>query len=144
MVDDRSDIAARLAPYLDKGDETPLYRQMVDRLWLDVVTGTIDVGERLPTVRQLAVDLGVHPGSVERAYRELERLGVFVVRPGGTFVALGSQDTPTIERQTQLERLCRDLLTQARAFGFTVPELVDTLRDLATEPHTRREEASDD
>lgn len=144
MADDRSDIAARLAPYLDKGDETPLYRQMVDRLWLDVVTGTIDVGERMPTVRQLAVDLGVHPGSVERAYRELERLGVFVVRPGGTFVALGSQDAPTLERQTQLERLCRDLLTQARAFGFTVPELVDTLRDLATESHMRREEASDD
>lgn len=144
MADDRSDIAARLAPYLDKGDETPLYRQMVDRLWLDVVTGTIDVGERMPTVRQLAVDLGVHPGSVERAYRELERLGVFVVRPGGTFVALGSQDAPTLERQTQLERLCRDLLTQARAFGFTVPELVDTLRDLATESNMRREEASDD
>lgn len=144
MVDDRSSIAARLAPYLDKGDEAPLFRQIVDRLWLDVITGTIDVGERLPTVRQLAVDLGVHPGSVERAYRELERLGVFVVRPGGTFVALGSADTPAIERQTQLERLCRDLLTQARAFGFSVPELVDALRDLATEPHTRGEEASDD
>lgn len=143
-MDDRSDIAARLAPYLDKGDETPLYRQMVDRLWLDVITGTIDVGERLPTVRQLAVDLGVHPGSVERAYRELGRLGVFVVRPGGTYVALGSPDTPALERQTQLERLCRDLLTQARTFGFTVPELIDALREVAAEPHPRGEEARDE
>jgi len=140
MADNRSGIAARLAPYLDKGDEAPLYRQMVDRLWLDVITGTLDIGERLATVRQLAVDLGVHPGSVERAYRELELLGVFVVRPGGTYVALGSPDTSSLERRTQLERLCRDLLTQARAFGFTVPELVDALRDLAAEPHHRIEE----
>jgi DNA-binding transcriptional regulator YhcF (GntR family) len=144
MADDRSEIAKRLAPYLDKGSDTPLYRQMVDRLWLDVITGSLDVGERLPTIRQLAVDLGVHPGSVERAYRELQMLGVFVVRPGGTFVALGSPDTPGIERTTQLERLCRDLLTQARAFGFSVPELVETLRDQAADSHTWSEEGHDE
>ena len=112
MLEERSGLAQRLAPYLD-------------------------TGERLPTVRQLAVDLGVHPTSVARAYQELELLGVLVVRPGGTFVALSSPDTSTLEREAQLERLCRDFLSQADAFGFTSHELIDTLRDLSADAPDR-------
>ncbi len=137
MVEERSGLAQRLALYLDPGAADPLYRQIVDRLWLEVVTGTLDTGERLPTVRQLAVDLGVHPTSVARAYRELELLGVLAARPGGTFIALSSPDTSALERQAQLERLCRDLLSQADAFGFTADELIDTLRDLSADAPDR-------
>ncbi len=137
MVEERSGIAQRLALYLDPGSADPLYRQIVDRLWLEVVTGTLDTGERLPTVRQLAVDLGAHPTTVDRAYRELELLGVLTVRPGGTFVALSSPDTSTLERQAQLERLCRDFLSQADAFGFAAHELIDTLRDLSADAQDR-------
>lgn len=137
MVEERSGLAQRLALYLEPGGPDPLYRQIVNRLWLEVVTGTLDTGERLPTVRQLAVDLGVHPASVSRAYKELEHLGVLTVRPGGTFVALSSPDASTLERQAQLERLCRDLLSQADAFGFAPHELIDTLRELSADAPDR-------
>ncbi|NIQ55192.1 MAG: GntR family transcriptional regulator, partial [Gammaproteobacteria bacterium] len=71
----------------------PLFRQLVDRLWLEIITGTLEAGERLPTVRQLAIDLGIHPNTVGRAYTELELLGVLVKRPGhGTYVCLGPAD----------------------------------------------------
>jgi DNA-binding transcriptional regulator YhcF (GntR family) len=83
------------------------------------------------------VDLGAHPTTVDRAYRELELLGVLTVRPGGTFVALSSPDTSTLERQAQLERLCRDFLSQADAFGFAAHELIDTLRDLSADAQDR-------
>ena len=143
MAEERSGLAQRLALYLEPGAPDPLYRQIVNRLWLEVVTGTLDTGERLPTVRQLAVDLGVHPSVVERAYRELDHLGVLAVRPGGKYIALSSPDTSTLERQTQLERLCRDLLSQADAFGFTAHELIDTLRDLSADAPDRNTRGTD-
>jgi GntR family transcriptional regulator len=124
----RPGLAERLLPFLDVGDAEPLHRQIVDRVWLEVVTGTLETGERLPTVRQLAVDLNVHPNTVQHAYEELELLGVVVTRPGeGKFVALSSPDRPALERRAQLERLCRDVLTQGRALGFTVDDLIDML-----------------
>lgn len=136
-MEERSGLAQRLALYLEPGAADPLYRQIVNRVWLEVVTGTLDTGERLPTVRQLAVDLGVHPTIVTRAYRELELLGILIVRPGGTFIALSSPDSTALERQAQLERLCRDLLSQAHTLGFTAHELIDTLRDLSVDAPDR-------
>ena len=143
MADERAGLAERLALYLDKGSEEPLYRQIADRFWLEVVSGTLETGERLPTVRQLAIDLGVHPGTVSRAYEELESLGILVKRPGGTFIALSSPDTSVLERRAQLERLCRDLIDRADTFGFSVTELIDTLTDLRSEGWNRGERGTE-
>jgi GntR family transcriptional regulator len=136
MQEERAGLAERLALYLDKGSGEPLFRQIADRVWLEVVSGTLETGERLPTVRQFAIDLGVPPGTVERAYEELERLGLLVRRPGGTFITLSSPDTPELERRAQLERLCRELLERAETLGFSPTELMDTLTDLRSEGWT--------
>ena len=143
MVDERAGLAERLALYLDKGSGDPLYRQIADRVWEEVVSGALETGERLPTVRQLAMDLGVHPGTVTRAYEELESLGILVKRPGGTFIALSSRDTSVLERRAQLERLCRDLAERAGTFGFSVTELIDTLTDLRSEEWHRGERGTE-
>jgi GntR family transcriptional regulator len=125
---ERVDIAQRLAVYLDPGGDVPLYRQIVDRVWLEVVTGTLETGERLPTVRQLAIDLAVHPNTVARAYRELEALGVLMTRPGeGSYVGLAPPDKTELERRAQLERLCRDVVGQCRALGLALDDVIDTL-----------------
>jgi GntR family transcriptional regulator len=124
-------VVQRLAIYLDPSSDEPMYRQIVDRLWLEIITGTVETGERLPTVRQMAIELGVRPATVTRAYKELELLGVLITRPGhGSFVGLSSPDATALERQAQLERLCRDLETQGEALGFTLTELIDALREL--------------
>jgi len=127
---DQSSIAQRLAVYLDPSGEAPMYRQIVDRLWLEIVTGTVETGERLPTVRQMSIELNLPPATVTRAYRELEMLGVLVTRPGhGTFVGLSSPDASALERQAQLDRLCRDLRTQGEALGFSLTDLIDALTE---------------
>lgn len=128
---ERADLAERLAAYLDLGSDVPVFRQIVDRVWLDVITGTLETGERLPTVRQLAIDLGVHPNTVSRAYEELRLLGVLITRPGqGTYVGLTRPDKPALERKAQLERLCRDLAAQSRALEIPLDEVIDTLVDM--------------
>ncbi|MGD2136325.1 MAG: GntR family transcriptional regulator [Gemmatimonadales bacterium] len=126
----RPALAERIALYVDRTSEEPVYRQIVDRVWLEVVTGTLETGARLPTVRQLAVELGVRPDTIERAYRELEELGVLVTRPGGgSFIGLRSPDASAVERRRQLERLCSDVVEQSRALGVPLDEVIDALAE---------------
>ena len=123
--------APQLAISLDPGSDLPLYRQIVDHVWVKVAEGVLDPGEKLPTVRQWAVDLGVHPNTVARAYKELELLGVVVRRAGeGTFVGLKQADRHEIERHAELERLCLKVLSRAKALGFTADELLESLAEL--------------
>jgi GntR family transcriptional regulator len=128
---ERSDIAKRIAAFLDSGRQQPLPRQIVDCVWLEVVDGTLQVGDRMPTVRQLSIELGLTPRAVERAYQQLEKLGVLASRPGeGTFVSLNAPDGEIRERWVKLEELCREAAAGAGALGFTIDDLLDALVDL--------------
>lgn len=128
---ENAELGRRLAVYLDPAGDEPLYRQIANRIWLDVVTGTLETGARLPTVRQLAIDLSAHPNVVARAYQELELLGVLKRKPGqGTFVSLTAPARSEVERRSQLERLCRDLISQAEALGLTLDNVMEALADL--------------
>ena len=107
-------------------------------MWLEVVTGTLETGERLPTVRQLAIDLAVHPNTVQYAYDELETLGVLVTRQGeGTYIGLAPPDQDTLERRAQIERLCGDVAAQCRALGLSLDDIIDTLSALQTSERER-------
>jgi DNA-binding transcriptional regulator YhcF (GntR family) len=95
----------------------------------------------LPTVRQLAIDLGVHPGVVERAYDELERMGVVTTRPGGVYTAVTIPEDQGRDRLVRLERLCREFVARADALGFPLDDVMDMLAELrATRRDTDDEE----
>ena len=57
---------------LDPGSGVPVYRQIIDQVLAAIATGGLSGGDRLPTVRQVAVELAINPNTVMRAYRELE------------------------------------------------------------------------
>ncbi len=72
---------------LDVKSGVPFYRQVIDQVRSAMATGQLEPGDRLPTVRQLAVDLSVNPNTVSRAYTELELTGLVETQMGsGTFV----------------------------------------------------------
>lgn len=129
-----------LALHLDRGSDVALFRQIADQVWEQVVDGTLRTGQRLPTVRQLAIDLGVHPNTVGQAYRELELLGVVTARSGeGTFVGLKPPDGAELERRRRLEAIGREAVAQAREAGFSVDELLDAVAELrSSEGNTGR------
>ncbi len=128
---DHSDIATRLAAHLDPGRPQSLSRQIVDCVWLEVIEGALETGERMPTVRQLAIQLGLTPRAVTHAYEHLEQLGVLATRPGeGTFVSLTAPDGEKRERWVKLERLSRETASQAEVLGFSIDDVVDALIDL--------------
>jgi GntR family transcriptional regulator len=94
------------------------------------VLGTLNPGDPLPSVRQLAAELGVNPNTVQQAYRELEREGLVRVRRGqGTFVADVAVDGA--EREALLEEVARRSLLDAQRHGAAPGELIDAIRKVA-------------
>ena len=74
--------------HLDPHSGVATYLQIVQQTKDALRLGTIDVGDQLPTVREVVADLAINPNTVAKAYRELEREGLVVARQGrGTFVA---------------------------------------------------------
>jgi DNA-binding transcriptional regulator YhcF (GntR family) len=69
------------------GGEAPIYAQLVGQIKLGIVTGAYPPGERLPSVRDLAMEAGVNPNTMQRALTELERDGlVYSQRTAGRYV----------------------------------------------------------
>ena len=101
--------------YLSGTSATPLYRQIVEQVKQLVATNTLQPGEHLPTVRQLARHLQINPGTVSRAYSELERQGVVMSRRGGgTIVTADTQDPRLIAlRQRQLSNMLSNSILDA-------------------------------
>lgn len=116
-----------------------MYRQIIDQVRGGVASGSLSVGDQLPTVRQLAVDLSINPNTVVRAYRELELGGVLETHQGtGTFISAQKIRGGHEERTRQLEQIVADCVARAGAIGFTVEDLLQQLRGLVLEPSRRR------
>jgi GntR family transcriptional regulator len=74
--------------HLDPGSGVATYLQIIQQVREALRLGTIEVGDQLPTVREVVADLAINPNTVAKAYRELERDGLVVARQGrGTFVS---------------------------------------------------------
>ena len=120
---------------VDSADPTPLYAQLDRSIRAAIAAGRLNVGDRLPTVRQLAVDLRINANTVAKVYAELERAGVLATQRGiGTFV----RDTPTHaplttrrDRERELRPLVDRLLADASASGITLTEIVQYIDSLA-------------
>jgi GntR family transcriptional regulator len=132
MESDKSlDVAVEIKVPLDHGSHQALYQQIADRIWHDVVEGTLAPGQRLPTVRQLAVNLGVHLDTVSRAYQQLERLGVVRRQPGaGTVVGLNASRQSELEQQKRLDEICRTALQDAELIGASIDDVMGLLSEI--------------
>ncbi|MGW2044252.1 GntR family transcriptional regulator [Streptomyces sp. NPDC001858] len=113
---------------VDTTSQVPPYEQIRVQLASLIVTGRLVEGERLPTVRQLAADLGLAPGTVARAYRELEAAELIRTRRGaGTRVAALPAE-PQHPDAGRLTTLARDFTSAARALGADTETILDAVR----------------
>jgi GntR family transcriptional regulator len=114
---------------IDLDSTTPVNRQIVEQLRLQLVAGGIRPGDALPSVRRLAIDLGVHFNTIADAYRTLAEEGWLDVSQGRA-VRVRERATPPASSETRqmfLRRL-RQLVAEARASGVPTARLA---RDLA-------------
>jgi GntR family transcriptional regulator len=114
--------------HLESG--VPVYRQIIDQVHAARASGAISPGARLPTVRQMAVDLSVNPNTVVRAYRELELTGVITTHQGtGTFLTEVKIERSDAERERKLDQLVGEFVARAGREGFTVKDLRNRLKE---------------
>jgi GntR family transcriptional regulator len=114
--------------HLESG--VPVYRQIIDQVHAARASGAISPGARLPTVRQMAVDLSVNPNTVVRAYRELELTGVITTHQGtGTFLTEVKIERSEAERERKLDQLVGEFVARAGREGFTVKDLRNRLKE---------------
>src|SRR2546427_3102975 len=116
--------------HIDYKHPTPLYHQLERSIKFAIATGKLRIGEQLPTVRQLAVDLKINANTVARVYAELERLGVVETRRGvGTFVsARHFKASSRQDHHKHLRALADRFIAEAEAHGFSADDLIDHLQ----------------
>jgi DNA-binding transcriptional regulator YhcF (GntR family) len=119
---------------IDLDSPVPAYRQIASAMRALLVAGTFPVGHTLPTVRQLAVDLGVHHNTVAEAYRLLADEGWLALRRRhGAIVLDRSRPEAPPEARSSLLRQLRELTAQAHAQGLTATAIADTMRAVAAQ-----------
>ena len=119
----------RLVIRLDGQPGVPRFEQLRAQLSVMVAVGRLESGARLPTVRQLAAQIGLAPGTVARPYRELERDGVVVTRGrAGTFVAdEPPHSEPLRERRERLHAAAERYVFDVRQLGIAADDIVEAV-----------------
>lgn len=108
--------------------DLPIYAQLIFQIKLAIVSGEYLPGERLASVRELAMDAGVNPNTMKRALQELEREGmVYTQRTSGRFV---TEDTKVIEsaKKHLAEDRIKDFLEQMGRLGYPKEEILSLLK----------------
>ena len=103
-------------------DDRPIYAQLADEIRLRIVSGTYPLGERLPSVRELAAEAAVNPNTMQRALTELERIGlVHTQRTSGRTV---TEDAPLVlaTREALASAQARAFLERMEQLGFSRQE----------------------
>ncbi len=108
--------------HIDYRDGRPIYEQVKDSLRRLVVSGALPPGEKLPSVRELAMQLTINPNTIQRAYRELESEGYIVSVPGKGSFAAQREDENEKRRREWLERLS-ETVRELRWLGMTDAEI---------------------
>ncbi|WDL98088.1 GntR family transcriptional regulator [Alicyclobacillus sp. ALC3] len=110
----------------------PIYLQLVQRLCRQIVRGELSPGEKLPSMRDMAVKVGVNPNTIQRVYTELERITVAETRRGqGTFVTSDEGRLRELRDELMASHVTA-FLSNIREMGFTLEEVLRVLQDRQT------------
>ena len=117
---------------VDLGAPAPAYRQIADAVRAHLVAGRVRSGEQLPTVRRLAIDLGLNHNTVAEAYRLLAEEGWLELGRGrGATVLARAAPGPSPEVRGRFERRLGELAAEARAAGVPARQLRQALLSVA-------------
>ena len=127
--------ARRLVIRLDNRSGVPRFEQLRAQLSVMVAVGRLSPADRLPTVRELATQMGLAPGTVARSYRELERDGVVITRGrAGTFVAdEPPHSEPLRERRERLRAAAERLVFDMRQLGVADDDITSAVAEATQE-----------
>lgn len=111
-------------------NERPIYVQLVENLRIEIVSGKLKIGERLPSVRELALTARVNPNTMQKALVELENEGlVYTERTNGKFVTDNKELIEKIKRKLAKEKV-NNYIKDMKNIGITHEESIQYLQEL--------------
>lgn len=117
-----------MAPKFD--NNIPIYIQLVEEIKIDIISGKITSGERLPSVREFAMQMKVNPNTMQKALQELEELKlIYTERTNGKFV---TEDKKLIDKfkKQHAENLSKKYFQNMESIGFTKEEAIKYLETI--------------
>ena len=113
---------------LDYQDRRPLYEQVEEKLRHLIINGALEPGSRMPSVRQLAMELSINPNTIQRAYAQLEGEGlIYPVKGKGNFIA-DSEEIRRLSVASYTKEL-KQLVRRGKALGMKEEEMLFTIRE---------------
>lgn len=114
---------------LDYRDKRPIYEQVVEKLERLIVGGGLEAETKMPSVRNLAMELSVNPNTIQRAYAQLEQEGyLYTVSGRGSFVAPASEWRES--KQQKVLKEWEDITAQVRAVGVSKEKLLERIMNI--------------
>lgn len=111
----------------------PLYEQLVEQLRRQIILGGMEAGAAMPSVRQLATELGINPNTIQKAYRRMEEEGMILSIPGkGSFVSDDLAEMLTKQREDQRSK-AKQMLQSCREMGLTKEEITQMVEEIYKE-----------
>lgn len=108
--------------------DKPIYQQLIERITGDIIRGTLRPGEKLPSVREYAIEAGVNANTMQRVYKELEQMEITETKRGqGSFVTEDEVKIAALRGEMK-EQLVTSFIQNMEALGFSTSEMVDYLQ----------------
>lgn len=112
--------------HLDYRDARPIYAQITDTIHRQIKAGVLQQGEKLPSVRELALELSINPNTIQRAYRQLEMEGWIATIPGKGCYVCGIPQTDARRELAMLHQF-DEAAAALLQMGYTRQELIRRL-----------------
>lgn len=113
---------------IDFQSDKPIYQQLVDRISREIVRGDRQPGQKLPSVREYAIEVGVNANTISRVYRELESETIVETRRGqGTFVTENEARLDSLRQELKQQNI-ESFIKDMEEMGFTLTEMIDGLK----------------
>lgn len=113
--------------------DRPIYLQLMERIQHDIISGTYKPGDKLPSVRELAMEASVNPNTMQKALSELERIGlVHSRRTSGRFITEDETMIKQLKTEIATEHI-REFLKSMEHLGFTRSEILELVQDTMKE-----------
>ncbi len=119
----------KFIPSLDEASGIPLYRQIIQEIERAIVSSRMLPGDRLPTIRSLAIELKMNPNTIAKAYAELELRGLVKTQVGsGTYVS-SSVGADVEERLARIDETVMRAIRELESLGVQRSEIPDLFRN---------------
>lgn len=119
---------------LDFKGSKPIYEQITEQMKFDVMKGYLKPGDAIPSVRKLALELKITPGTVAKAYQELERQHIIMtIRGKGTFIADEITVKPDETKIMEIRKQLTTEIMELKMMGYNREHIVELVKEIYEE-----------